>query len=204
MARLRSKQFPEIQRNILKRAAAVFAEIGYASSTITDLTRATGLSRGALYHYFPSKEAILYEILDAQVRGFLDIVEDALQSSAVPVEKLRAVTRAIVEYNTQSPNEQVIVLNEVNQLAAADREKIEGLERCILSRLSELIMQVDGGSAVTPNNRRVYTMMYLGMINYTFAWYNPNGPVKPKEYADLACALILNGLTAKGAAPTGR
>jgi AcrR family transcriptional regulator len=41
MARTRSENFPEIQRGILKRAAAVFAKVGYASSSISDLVEAT-------------------------------------------------------------------------------------------------------------------------------------------------------------------
>lgn len=194
MARTRSEHFPEIQRSILKRAAAVFAKEGYASSSLNDLARATELSRGALYHYFPSKEAILCGILDYHLHEFLANVDAAMHSARVAVKQLRAVTAAIVAFNTRSANEQMIILNDINQLSPVDCERMKGLERRILDRISDLLIRVDTGGKITAANKRIYTMMYLGIINYTFAWYDPQGRVKPDEYADLATDLFLNGL----------
>lgn len=194
MARTRSEQYPEIQRNILKRAAAVFASVSYATSTISDLAHATGVSRGALYHYFPSKEAILCGILDDHLQEFLAMVDEAMQPSLSAVEQLRAVTKAIVEFNAHSPDEQVLLLNDLNQLAEDDRNRLKGLERQILDRLSDLLIRVDAAGKITPANKRVYTMMYLGIVNYTFAWFDPNGRVSPAGYAELATDLFLHGL----------
>lgn len=200
MARTRSEHYPEIQRNILKRAAAVFARVGYVRSTITDLARATKLSRGALYHYFPSKEAILCGILDYQLLGFFEMVETAMQVSRDPVAQLRSVTKAIMEFNARSPDEQMILLNDLNQLSGRERDRMKNLERRILDRLSDLLVRVDVAGAITPVNKRVYTMMYLGMINYTFAWFDPNGRIKPAEYANLATDIFLNGLLSAASA----
>lgn len=197
MARTRSEQYPEIRDRILQRAATVFARTGYASSTITDIATATDLSRGALYHYFPSKEAILYEILNLHVMQFLEIVEHAMGSSRVAVEQLRAITKAIVNVNSQSPNEQIVLLNEINELSAEERENMEKVERQILDLVSDVLIRVDVNAKITPANKRVYTMMYLGIINYTFTWYNPDGKVTPAEYAELATDLFLNGLLTK-------
>lgn len=194
MARTRSENFPEIQRSILKRAAAVFARVGYASSTINDLVEAAELSRGALYHYFPSKEAILCGILDDHLRRFLEMVDNAVNSDRPAIEQLRDVTAAIVDFNSRSPDEQIIILNDINQLSDENRKRIKSLERHIVDRLSDLLIRVDVHGKITPANKRVYTMMYLGIINYTFAWYDPQGKVGPAEYAGLATDLFLNGL----------
>ena len=204
MARTRSEQYPDIKRNILKRAAAVFARVGYASATISDLADAAGLSRGALYHYFPSKEAILRDIFDQHLADFLDRVDQAMQASRVPVEQLRIVTQAIVELNTSCADEQVVILNDLNQLTAADHERMVALEKKILDRLSDLLMKVDNGGKITPGNKRVYTMMYLGVVNYTFAWYNPKGRVAPGEFADIASDVLLHGLLTKGGKSSSR
>ena len=45
-------------------------------------------------------------------------------------------------------------------------------------------------------NARVYTMMLFGMINYTYTWYDAKGPIKPKEFAQLAMGLFLKGFLA--------
>ncbi len=194
VARTRSEQYPEIRENILKCAATVFAKTGYASSTITDIATATGLSRGALYHYFTSKEAILCGILSQHVLEFLGKVEEAMRSSEVAVEQLSAITEAIVSVNSRSPNEQIILLSEINELPDREREMMEKVERKILDLLSSLLVRVDVRGKITRANKRVYTMMYLGIINYTFTWYDPNGKVTPAEYAELATDLFLKGL----------
>lgn len=194
MARTRSENFPEIQRNILKRAAEVFARVGYASSTINDLVEAAQLSRGALYHYFPSKEAILCGILDDHLQRFLEMIDNAVTSDRPAIEQLREVTAAIVNFNSQSPDEQIIILNDINQLSDENGKRIKSLERHIVDRLSDLLIRVDTHGKITPGNKRVYTMMYLGIINYTFTWYDPHGKVGPAEYAELATDLFLNGL----------
>ncbi|MDD5175013.1 MAG: TetR/AcrR family transcriptional regulator [Sterolibacterium sp.] len=194
VARTRSEQYPEIQRNILKRSAAVIARVGYATSTISDLAKAAEVSRGALYHYFPSKEAILCGILHQHLIDFISMVDEAMLASRVAVEQLRAVTSAIVEYNISCSDEQVVLLNDLNRLSASDRERMVGLERQILDRLSDLLIKIDNGGRIAPGNKRVYTMMYLSIVNYTFAWYNPKGQVRPPEYAELVTDLFLHGL----------
>lgn len=199
MARTQSEQYPEIRRNILKRAASVFADAGFASSTISDLASATDLSRGALYHYFASKEAILCGILDEHLREFLEMIDTAMRSKRDAVDQLRAVTKAIVAFNTQCPDEQVLILNELNQLSSQDRERIKQLQRQILDRLSDLLIRVDAAGKITPENKRVYTMMYLGVVNYTFAWYDPHGRVSPAQFAKLAVELFLHGLLGSSA-----
>ncbi|MCL4744560.1 MAG: TetR/AcrR family transcriptional regulator [Burkholderiaceae bacterium] len=204
MARTRSEQYPEIQQNILKRAARVFASAGYATSTISDLASATDLSRGALYHYFQSKEAILCGILDDHLLAFLEMVDEAMRTSRVAVEQLRNVTRAIVEFNAQSPDEQILVLNDVNQLSGPDRERIKALQRQILDRLSDLLIRVDVAGTIAVKNKRVYTMLYLGIVNYTFAWYDPKGGVPPAELAGIATDLFLHGLLGSASAAATR
>lgn len=194
MARTRSEQYPEIRRNILKRSAVVFASEGYASSSISDLANAIDLSRGALYHYFPSKDAILTGILDDHLLAFIEMVDAALDPKLSAVEQLRAVTQGIVAFNARSREEQVLILNEVNQLPLDDRERMQGLQRQILDRISDLLIRIDAAGKITPGTKRVYTMMYLGIVNYTFTWFDPKGRVSPEEFADLAVDLFLNGM----------
>ena len=74
MARTQSKLYPEIRQGILKSAANLFAEKGFSTTTIVDLAAACQSSRGALYHYFSSKEEILTQILEEHVSSMLDVL----------------------------------------------------------------------------------------------------------------------------------
>lgn len=194
MARPRSEQFLETKRSILKRASRVFANVGYLASTVDDLTEATGLSRGALYHYFPSKEALLFEIVHDALTGFLDTIIDAMRAAQDPVEQFRKVTAAIVDRNARARDEHAIVLNDIDRFSEPNREKLKAIEREIVHRIGGLVMQIDTKGRVNASNKSVFAMMYLGVINYTVAWYRPEGEVKPDQYAELVGTLFLSDL----------
>src|SRR5437773_151798 len=101
MARTRSENYDGIYLGILTNAAALFSAQGYMRSSIADLADACKLSRGALYHYFDSKEAILFAILDAHVREMIQHVEAAIALGGQTLVQFRNVIRAIVEVNAK-------------------------------------------------------------------------------------------------------
>ncbi len=59
------------RRTILEAAAAVFDEFGYEGASTTEILARSGLTRGALYFHFPSKEAIADAVVDAQAEALV-------------------------------------------------------------------------------------------------------------------------------------
>ncbi len=105
MARTRSENYDGIHLGILTNAARLFSAQGYMRASIADLADACKLSRGALYHYFDSKEAILFAILDAHIREMIQHVETAVAAGGPTLTQFQNVIRAIVEVNAKSPHE---------------------------------------------------------------------------------------------------
>lgn len=206
MARTRSAHYEDIQAGILKKAARLFATHGYERTSIGDLVRACDLSRGAIYHYFESKEAILFAMMDTLVRGLLETLQEAAAIEAEPVERLENVIMAFVESNARSPDEQIILLNDLGALSRAEQKQIHAVEKQIVDLVGEAIVAADARGLVTPKTRKVYTMMLFGMINYTYTWYDAKGPVKPRELARMATDLFFNGFLPekRGAKPALR
>ena len=196
MARTRSEKYHDIQASILRNAARLFATRGYERSSIGDLVEACELSRGAIYHYFDSKEAILFAMLDSLVRNLLAHLEQAVTCGGAPIEKFERVIQAFVQYNAQSPEEQVVLLNDLGALKAEQQRQIVQTERKIVELVGKILNSIDVTKKMNRKNARVYTMMLFGMINYTYTWYDAKGPIKPKEFARLAAGLFLNGFLA--------
>jgi AcrR family transcriptional regulator len=197
LARTQSERYPEVRKNILRQAARLFAEQGYAGTTIIDLADACDSSRGALYHYFESKEDILFHILDGHVKDLLDRVEAAAGKVAEPLDQLRAIIAAIVLTNADSVHEQVVLLNHLKQLNADQQKAIEAKERSIIDLVADLLIRIDSQRRLTTRTKKAYTMMIFGIVNYTFTWYNPKGPVPPAEYAEMAADLFIRGFMAR-------
>jgi len=196
MARTQSDRYPEIRLEILGRSAAVFAEKGYARSTIEDLAEACKASRGALYHYFENKEAILDEILSAHLDMLLRAIVAAASPGASPEARLRKLIRTMVMVNATSQNEQIVLLNDLQHLGKRERDAIVKKQNDILAVVGGAIRAVDGGRKITARNLKAQVMMYIGMINYTYLWYDPEGAVAPEEYAAMVADACLAGLRA--------
>ena len=197
MARTRSENYGDIQKSILTKAAALYSADGYMRSSIADLAEASGLSRGALYHYFDSKETILFAILDAHLRHMIASIEAAIAAAPPdPSEQFRSVVTAIVEVNAASPNEQRVLLNDLSFLGTNEQHNLNALGRRIVEIMADLLDRLDANKRINARTKKVYTMMLFGMINYTYTWYDPSGPVDPAEFADLTIELFLDGFTA--------
>lgn len=198
MARTRSENYDDIQRGILNAACALFARQGYMRASIAELAEACQLSRGALYHYFESKEAILFAILDAHVRQMIADVEAAMEGQAATLDRFRAAIRAIVELNARSSNEQRLILNDLSFLAEADQKAVKTLERQLVDTIADLLIRLDTEGKIVKRSKRVYTMMLFGMLNFSHTWYDPRGDIAPQEFADMVVDLFLHGFVAPG------
>lgn len=198
MARTQSQNYPEVRRNILKQAAALFAQKGYSGTTIIDLAAACESSRGALYHYFESKEEILFHILDEHVETLFNCIEEALADTDDPVAQCRTLVYEMVVRNAESIHEEVVLLNHLNQLNPEQQRGIVTKQRKIIELASDILIRIDAQRRLTTRTKKVYTMMLFGIINYTFTWYDPKGPVSPQEYAEMTADLFIRGFTGNG------
>jgi len=201
MARTRSENYDGIYLGILTQAAALFSAQGYMRSSIADLADACQLSRGALYHYFDSKEAILFAILDAHIREMIARVEAAVSEGGSTLAQFRKVICTIVEVNAKSPHEQRVLIHDLSFLNEDEQQLLKNLERQLVNTLTDLLVRLDAEGKIVRRTRKIYTMILFGIINYTYTWYDAKGGISPREYADIAIDLFLNGF-APGSAPT--
>jgi len=200
MARTRSENYDGIHQGILTTACGLFAKQGYMRSSIAELADACKLSRGALYHYFDSKEAILLAILDAHVRQMIADVEVAVSGASTALEQFRAAIRAIVALNARSTNEQRLILNDLSFLSEDEQKTIKALERQLVDMVSDLLIRLDKEGKIVKRTKKVYTMMLFGILNFSHTWYDPKGSIDPKEFADMVVDLFLKGFASAEAA----
>jgi AcrR family transcriptional regulator len=199
MARTRSENYDGIHLGILTNAARLFSAQGYMRASIADLADACKLSRGALYHYFDSKEAILFAILDAHIREMIQHVETAVAAGGPTLTQFQNVIRAIVEVNAKSPHEQRVLIHDLSFLNEGEQQSIKDLERQLVDIVTDLLVRLDVEGRIVKRTKKIYTMIMFGIINYTYTWYDPKGGIGPKEFADMAVELFLNGFMPSGA-----
>ncbi len=87
--------------------------------------------------------------------------------------------------NSHNQAEQITLLNETNQLDDAARARIAVQQREIVEIFVAALSRLDAQKRMIPVRRKAYGMMLLAALNYTYAWYDSNGPVTPDAYADM-------------------
>jgi len=117
-----------------------------------------------------------------------------------PRDELAALVRTLlVEYRDSRPMH-VSLLHDVDFLAPAEREQVRAQQRALVDALADTLDRAAPGRFGAAE-RKPATMALLGMINFTFAWLRPDGPMSYERYADLVLDLWSNGLYADHAEP---
>ena len=194
MARTRAGDWGDKRALIYDRAAELFAAQGFARTSIAELAAHCQASKSWIYHYFPSKEAILYEILHDHMTLLLRTAESEVESHRAPEAQLRGLLRAFMAIYVRAQAKHVVLLAELDSLPVEQQREIRGLERRVVDLVADVVRRLDGPLAAERHALVPITMMLFGMINWTYTWYRPDGPLKPEQLADLAADLFLGGL----------
>lgn len=185
---------------ILRISADLFARNGYHATGISELSRAVGLGRGALYHYIGSKEALLYEISKRHVDTMNAYAEDLLAQDLQAEQRLRALARALMRNIAEHRTEWAVFFREYSALNGDRRDKIVAARERYEGYWRQTLQQGTAEGLFIP----IPTLLVkgiLGMFNYTYLWFEPNGRISPDQLADEFLDTLLNGIrfTAKPA-----
>jgi len=194
VARVRASDYDDKRRAILAAAAALFAEHGFGSTTISMLSERSGGSKAWIYHYYPGKEAILFDVLDTHIRLLLETVRDADELATTPRVRLRALVLALLRAYEHADDTHRVQMNDLGRLPADQQEHIKRLERQIVDVFADAISAAAPDLAAQRELLKPVTMSLLGMLNWHHNWWRRTGPLTLDAYADLVVSLVLEGL----------
>lgn len=203
MARTKAPDFEAQREQILDLAAAAFANSSYPSTSMADLAAACGTSKARLYHYYESKEAILFDLLDRYTRRLMllvtEVEADAERHARTDKDAFGNLIRAfLAEYET-SQTRHIALINDVKFLAETQRDLILSRERDVVAAFSRLLRRAYP-ERVTRENQTALTMTIFGMINWTFTWLKPGGRLSYADFAEMVVDLLEGGLPGRAAA----
>ena len=176
---------------LLAHAARVFAERGYHSTTMRDLSRATGMSLAGMYYYVRGKEDLLFHI---QERCFTQVSEGAaaaLAGAIDPQDRLARFIRHHVTFFAAHMPEMKVLSHEANSLSGEPRRRIDTIKRRYVNLLEGLLRDASAEQPAAERSAAAYAL--FGMMNWIYNWYDPAGPINPDRLADLLTRLYLGG-----------
>ena len=197
MARPKSSQHELKRDEILDVAAQCFADRSYPAASMNDIATAGGTSKARLYHYYESKEAILFDLLDRYTQRLLAVIGQAeataQRRNLDERAALHQLVRAFLEEYEHSATRHVALLHDTKFLGQAQRDLILDRERDVVSAVTRFLRRAYP-ARVTGTNQTPVTMMLFGMINWTFTWLRPGGALSYSAFADEVIAMLEHGL----------
>jgi AcrR family transcriptional regulator len=186
------------QREIVDAAARLFAAQGYHATSMRDLTEATGLQRGALYHYFDAKEDLLYLIHERFLGPLLETVREIADRDIPAESALVAVAHSIMETIRDYRDQVTVFLHEWKTIrddprwaeVKASRRELTGLVESILERGAR-----DGSFVV--DDVPLAALGFFGMLNYTYQWLDVPGRRSASDVAEYFIRIFLHGISAR-------
>src|ERR1700742_5367820 len=199
MARSRAKDYDDKRLSILHRSAQLFAESGYVGTSMNTIADACRVSKALLYHYYPDKKAILFDILSSHLEKLVAAVQQASASAGDPVQRLVAIVTTLLEHYRHADAQHQVQIASLKLLPKEKQEPLLAKERVLVDILADAL------AAVRPSvsHKRVLkplTMTVFGMLNWHYLWFRDGGPMTRAGYADFVTRLILAGAADAAAA----
>jgi AcrR family transcriptional regulator len=180
---------------ICRTAARIFRDRGFDATAVSEIARALRMTKAGLYHYFPSKEAMLFEIM----RFGLERMEVEVIAPATRVRDPEARLRQMLVHHariiTRAEGAVAQLFHEQRALPASMRKVVNALERRYFHLVRGTLEEIRKAGRLRDVELSVAALSLIGMIQWMPRWFRPDGRLSAdqaaKEVAGLALASVL-------------
>jgi TetR/AcrR family transcriptional regulator, cholesterol catabolism regulator len=186
------------RQEILRTAARLFQQRGYDATSMNDVAAALKLSKGGLYHHFQSKDQILFEIMNHAMEITQERVINPVRSIDGADDRLRALIRLHIEVVLSPRDREItVMLHENHPLPPTLRKRINTRKKEYIHFVEGLMadVQKSQGSKNTVSPRAA-AFALLGMINWIYQWYKPEGNLQANNLVTQFTDLVFRGIRA--------
>ena len=182
---------------LLMKAASLIAEKGFAAMSMRDLQASLGVSLAGLYHYFSSKDDLLFQL---QFRTFSALYEQQQKIAAepgTPDERFLRLLTGHLQFYSRHSAELKSCTFELESLKGKPYRVVEEIRRRYYRLMTTAIAEVaegPGSAAVESREIRHATLFVFGMVNWIYTWYDRSRHGSPEAISREMWDLVLNGL----------
>lgn len=195
MARTIAKDHDQKRKQILKTAAKVFADQGFDRASMTLLAKECGISKANIYHYYDSKDAILYDILETYLRELRDRICNVDLNGLTSEQKLRKAVREILFAYQGADDEHRVQISGMSALTEEQQKLLRGYQLELVNFVRDILKELAPTAFNDDKDKlRGTTMSVFGMLNWYYMWNTGAGPKAREDYADLVSTLTVHGI----------
>ena len=159
------------------RAAAfrIFREKGYHGTSMQDIADEVGLLKGSLYHYIPSKEALLGRLFEGALETPLATLSEIAKRDATSSERVREMVKTYALAVVSNLDAVGVFLREWRELPAKELAVVRERRRAMRRLFERVIEEGIRTGEFARGDAKLATLAILGMCNWMYEWYRPRG-----------------------------
>jgi TetR/AcrR family transcriptional regulator, cholesterol catabolism regulator len=186
------RRYDRRQEHVTQVAAELFAERGFDATSMTDLSEATGLAAGGLYHYIGSKKQLLFRICDELMEPLLEEARAIVATDAPAEAQLRDLLRAWVEHIARHRHHMMVFQQERHLIERDPQWRTVRRQRKDFELVvDDVLWRCEQEGTVSFPDRALALRALLGMVNHTASWLRPRGRLSPGQIADGYLELLM-------------
>jgi len=194
MARTQAAEYDERKDAIVATAAALFARDGFNGASVADIAKRGKISKSLIYHYYKSKEDVLYDVMISHVRALEAAAAEAVAADERPERKLRELTHRFMALYVGAADRHKVLLNDLDHVPKARRAEIVAVQRRLIEVVQKLLVEIEPDLKRKSGAGFAAAMLFFGTINWTHTWFDPKGAVSAGALAQMAVDLTLGGV----------
>ncbi|KAA9148549.1 TetR/AcrR family transcriptional regulator [Amycolatopsis acidicola] len=184
-----------VPRRLLAAATKLFARKGFDRASVQEIVAAAGVTKGAMYHYFGSKDDLLSEIYGRVLRLQTEQLEKVAASGEPVADRLRQAARDVVVSTIGNLDDTKIFQQSIHLLAPDKRKAVRASRRHYHEQFRALVEegQRDGVfRADTPAD--IVVDFYFGSVHHLGTWYRADGKLSAAQVGERYADLLLTSL----------
>ena len=179
---------------VIIKAAELIRTKGFDATTVNEISQATGLTKGGLYHYITGKKDLLYQIM----RFGMDTLEQQVivptRDIEDPEKQLREVIRLHVDIISKGKGTITAINEEVQALEPKHRKEILAMKREYFDYVRGILERFKKQRKLRKLDTSVATFSILGMVLFFARWYQDKGKLEPEQVANQISEIALGGV----------
>ncbi|GGP99983.1 TetR/AcrR family transcriptional regulator [Streptosporangium pseudovulgare] len=184
-----------VRQRLLSEATRLFAEQGFESTSVQEVVSAAGVTKGAMYHYFDSKDDLLHEIYGRVLRMQMERLTAIADGPGTVAERLHAAAADVVRTTVENLDDSKIFFRSMHLLAPDTRKSVRAERRRYHERFRDLVTEGQReGVFSTASPAEIVVDFFFGSVHHLGTWYSTEGPLSGAEVGGHFADLLLSSL----------
>jgi AcrR family transcriptional regulator len=190
---------PPVKERLLHVATRLFARHGFEGTSVQDIVDAAGVTKGAMYHYYGSKDDLLYEVYHQLLTMQTSHLDEIAAGPGTAEERLRAAAADVVQTSLDNHLDDMIVFFRSFHMLPEDKQtQVRAERRAYHEKFKALVDEgVAAGTFRGDISSDIVVHYFLSVVNQVGSWFRPDGPLSPAEVGDLFTELLIGGLAVR-------